>query len=203
MLSWLIPIGKRRKLLIYCWYMYKTRVAAHIVFIAGLFFMLLGITFLLGTMAGISRLSVLWSFLFVIIGAVFAVFAIKLNKRSVYLFFACFFILMGSFLFLSALQIIPFSLAEGWPLLSVFAGLALLPAGWRHYRYVSYRYLIPALAFAGLGCGLLIFSFKVVSFSFRRFIITWWPLVLVVTGIILVLLSLGSKGKARNGDDAP
>lgn len=179
----------------------KRHVAAHIVFIAGLFFMALGIAFLLGTMAGISQLSVLWAFLFVIIGALFAVFAIKLNKRSVYLFFASFFILIGSFLFLSALKIIPFSLKEGWPLLSIFAGLALLPAGWRHYRSVSYRYLIPAVAFAALGSFLLIFSFNVAPFSFKRFIITWWPLVLVVTGIILVLLSLGSGGKTGNGDD--
>ncbi|MCL1814076.1 MAG: DUF5668 domain-containing protein [Treponema sp.] len=179
------------------------RIAAHIVFVTGLILMLLGITFLLGTMTGISRLSVLWSFLFVIIGAVFAVFAIKLNKRAVYLFFASFFILMGSFLFLSALQIIPFSLKEGWPFLSVFAGLALVPAGWRHYHNVSYRYLIPAVAFIVLGCVFLIFSFKVAPFSFKRFIITWWPLVLVVTGIILVLLSLSSKGKAGNGDETP
>jgi hypothetical protein len=176
------------------------RAAAHIVFITGLFFMILGITFLLGTMAGISRLSVLWSFLFVIIGAICAVFAIKLNKRTVYLFFACFLILMGCFLFLSALKIIPFTLAQGWPLLSVFAGLALLPAGWRHYRAVHYRYLIPSLAFIALGCVLLVFSFKVVPFSFKRFIINWWPLLLVVTGIILVLLSLGSRGKTGHED---
>jgi steroid 5-alpha reductase family enzyme len=179
----------------------KHHVTAHIIFIASLVFMILGIAFLLGTMAGISRVSVLWSFLFVIIGALFAVFAIKLNKRSVYLFFASFFILIGSFLFLSALEIMPFSLKEGWPLLSIFAGLALLPAGWRHYRTVSYRYLIPAVAFVTLGSVLLIFSFKVAPFSFKRFIITWWPLVMVVAGIILVLLSLGSKEKTGNGDD--
>jgi len=165
--------------------------------------MILGIAFLLGTMAGISRLSVLWSFLFVIIGALFAVFAIKLNKRSVYLFLASFFILMGSFLFLSAMKIIPFSLKEGWPLLSVFAGLALLPAGWRHYRSIRYRYLIPAAGFVALGCILLVFSFRVAPFSFKRFIITWWPLVLVVAGILLVLLSLVSKAKTGNGDDVP
>jgi hypothetical protein len=121
----------------------------------------------------------------------------------VYLFFASFFILIGSFLFLSALGIIPFSLAQVWPLLSVFAGLALLPAGWRHYRRVSYRYLIPAVVFIVLGCILLIFSFKMAPFSFKRFIITWWPLVLVVTGIILVLLSLSSKGKTGSGDNVP
>jgi hypothetical protein len=110
---------------------------------------------------------------------------------------------MGSFLFLSAMKIIPFSLKEGWPLLSVFAGLALLPAGWRHYRSIRYRYLIPAAGFVALGCILLVFSFRVAPFSFKRFIITWWPLVLVVAGILLVLLSLVSKAKTGNGDDVP
>jgi hypothetical protein len=183
------------------------RIAAHIVFIAGLFLMLLGISFLLGTMAGISRLSVLWSFLFVIIGALCAVLAIKLNKRTLYLFFASFFILMGLFLFLSALGIIPVSLSQGWPLLSVFAGLALLPAGWRHYRAFRYRYLIPSVAFVGLGCTLLIFSFKVVSFSFKRFVINWWPLLIVLAGIVLVLLSLSSRtgppGGASESGESP
>ncbi|MDR1306966.1 MAG: hypothetical protein LBK74_05290 [Treponema sp.] len=177
------------------------RITAHIAFITGLLLMILGIAFLLGTMTGISRLSVLWSFLFVIIGALCAVLAIKLNKRTLYLFFASFFILMGLFLFLSALQIIPITLAQGWPLISVFAGLALLPAGWRHYRTIHYRYLIPSVAFAALGCVLLVFSFKVVSFSFKRFIINWWPLLIVLTGIILILLSLSSR--SRNGDEIP
>jgi hypothetical protein len=182
--------------------MYQNRrMTAHIVFFAGLLLMMLGIAFLLGTMTGISRLSVLWSFLFVIIGALCAVLAIKLNKRALYLFFASFFILMGLFLFLSALRIIPITLAQGWPLLSVFAGLALLPPGWRHYRAIHYRYLIPSAAFAALGCVLLVFSFKVVSFSFKRFIINWWPLLIVLTGIILVLLSLSSR--SRNGDEIP
>ena len=182
--------------------MYKNRrVAAHIVFVSGVIFMIIGISFLLGTMAGISRLSVLRSSFFIIIGALLAVFAIKLNKRAVYLFIASFFILLGSFLFLSTLKIIPFTLSEGWPLLSVFAGLALLPAGWRNYRSIRYRYLIPSLAFVVLGCILLIFSFKVAPFSFKRFIITWWPLLFVITGIILLLLSLSSRGKTGSGDD--
>lgn len=175
------------------------RAAAHVVFAAGLVIMITGIAFLLGTLAGISRLSVLRSFLFVIIGALCAVLALKLNKRPVYLFLASFFILIGLFLFLSALGIIPITLARGWPLLSVFAGLALLPAGWRHYRGFRYRYLIPSLAFVGLGCTLLVFSFKIVSFSFKRFIINWWPLLLVLAGIMLVLLSLGSR--RGNGDE--
>jgi len=171
------------------------RIAAHLVFAVGLVLMSFGIAFLLGTMTGISRLSVLGSFLFVIIGALCATLAIKWNKQTIYLFFASFFILVGLFLFLSTLRIIPITLSHGWPLLSVFAGLALFPAGWRHYRALSYRYLIPSLAFVVLGCTLLIFSLKIVSFSFRVFIINWWPLLLALAGILLILLSVSSKNR--------
>lgn len=175
------------------------RIAVHLVFAAGLVLMSLGIAFLLGTMTGISRLSVLGSFLFVIIGALCAALAIKWKKQTIYLFFASFFILVGLFLFLSALRIIPVSLIQGWPLLSVFAGLALFPAGWHHYRALRYHYLIPSLAFVILGCALLVFSLKMVSFSFKLFIINWWPLLLALTGILLILLSVSSK----NRDDVP
>jgi len=172
------------------------------VFIIGLFLASLGIAFLLGAMTDeISRLSVLLSFLFVIIGALCAALAMKQGKRTIYIFFACFLILVGLFLFFSALRLIPITLARGWPLLSVFAGLALLPAGWLHYRAFRYKYFIPALAFVILGCVLLVFSLKIVSFSFKVFIIDWWPLLLVLAGILLVLLSLGSGH--GNRDDNP
>ena len=182
--------------------MYRIRrAAARCVFFAGLAFMILGCIVLLDTRIGISRLSVLWSFLCVIIGALCAVLAIKLNKRLSYLFFAAFFILMGLFLLLSALRIIPFTLAQSWPFLSIFVGLALLPPGWRHYRTIRYRYLIPSLTFVALGCVLLIFSFKVVSFSFKEFFIAWWPLLLVLAGLLLILLSVSTK--TGTGDETP
>ncbi|MDR2211333.1 MAG: hypothetical protein LBO65_07740 [Spirochaetaceae bacterium] len=180
---------------------HRSQVTTHIVFIAGLALMLLGIGFLLGTMTGVSRLSVLWSFLFVIIGAFCAGLAIKRNKRTVYLFFAAFLILIGIFLFLSTLKIIPITLAQGWPLISVFSGLALLPAGLRHYGGFRYKYLIPSLAFVILGCALLVFSFKIVSFSFKRFVVNWWPLLILLGGLILILLSISSRSGDR--DEVP
>jgi hypothetical protein len=168
------------------------------VFIIGLLLMFLGSAFLLGTIAGISRLSVLWAFFFVIIGAGCAVLAIKLNKRSLYLFLAAFFMLVGFFLFLSSLTIIPVSFSQCWPLLSVFAGLALFPAGWHRYGAIRSRYVVPSIAFVALGCLLLVFSFDVVPFSFTQFILHWWPLLVVLAGLILVLISLGTKNKPED-----
>jgi hypothetical protein len=174
------------------------RITARLIFFAGLLFMLLGCAFLLGSMANISGISVLSSFFFVIIGSGCAFLAVKLNKSSTYLFFAAFFLLVGFFLFLSALKILPIVFMEWWPILSVFAGLALLPAGWRHYGRIRPQYVVPSTAFVALGCVLLIFSLEIVPFSFTQFMLNWWPLLLVLAGLILVLVSLDTKGKTED-----
>jgi hypothetical protein len=176
----------------------RHKAVARLAFIAGLLFMFLGSAFLLETLQGITRFSILRAFFFVIIGALCAVLAIKLNKRSLYLFFAAFFLLVGFFLFLSSLHILPFTFSQSWPLLSVFAGLALFPAGWHRFGAIRARFVVPSVAFVLLGCFLMIFSFRVVPFSFKQFMINWWPLLVVLMGLVLVLIALGTK----NNEDA-
>jgi hypothetical protein len=41
-----------------------------------------------------------------------------------------------------------------------------------------------------------VFSLDLVSFSFRQFILNWWPLLVVLAGLILGLVSLGTKFNA-------
>ena len=168
--------------------------AARLVFIAGLFFMVLGITFLLGSLENTSRISVFLAFLLLVVGSSCAVWAIRLNKKAVYLFFATFFIMAGIFLFLSALGIVSLPVSQAWPLLSVFSGLALLPAGWRRYGGIRLRYFVSSCAFIVLGCFLLVFSLKLVPFSFTSFIHAWWPMLLVLGGLTLALISISGKG---------
>jgi hypothetical protein len=162
--------------------------------------MLLGVASLLGTISGTSRASILISFLVVIIGAVFAVVAVTLNKRSVYFFIAAFFLQTGFFLVLSSLNILPFSLSQSWPLFSIFAGLSLFIAGYHRYGKIRPWYVVPSVALVILGCILLMFSFDVVPFSFSHFILNWWPLLLVLAGLILVLASLRPKTKAEESN---
>lgn len=160
--------------------------------------MLLGLASLLGSISGTSRISVLFSFLVVIIGAIFAVFAVKLNKKAIYFFIAAFFLQTGFFLFLSSLHIVPFSLSDFWPLFAVFAGLSLFIAGWHRFKSFKPRYMVPSIAFVILGCVLLMFSLDLLPFSFSQFVMNWWPLLLVLAGLILFLVSLGTKVKTED-----
>jgi len=173
---------------------------AAFVFYTGLLIMVLGISFLFGFLEGISRFSVFLSFLFVLSGAFFAFLAIKLNRRASYLFFASFLMMVGIYLFISALGLFPLPFSQAWPLLSVFSGLALFPAGWRRYGSFRTVYMVPSISFIALGCILLVFSFKMVPFSFRYFIFSWWPLIFIFGGLTLVFISLSTRKNRERKD---
>jgi hypothetical protein len=46
----------------------------------------------------------------------------------------------------------------------------------------------------------LIFSLDIVSFSFKQFILNWWPLLIVMAGLILVLISLGTRNSPKDSE---
>ena len=175
----------------------KRKYTARIAFLIGAFFMLLGIAFLLGSLENTSLVLVSLALLFLLIGTFCAILAIRLNKRTLYLFFASFFVMIGIFLFLMELNIISLRISQAWPLLSVFSGLALLPVSWRRHGGLRLHYFVSSCALVILGCVLLFFSLKIVPFSFTSFIHTWWPMLFLLGGLTLVLISISSKGKRK------
>ena len=169
------------------------RAAARFIFITGFLLMFLGSAFLIGSLMEISRTSILVSFLLIILGINCAMFAIRLNRRSLYLFFAALFLQAGLFLFLYTMNIIPIKLSHAWPLFSIFAGIALFPAGWHRYGLFKASYIVPSAAFVILGSVLMVFALDLVSFSLAQFVRNWWPLLLVLSGLTLVLVSLSTR----------
>ena len=204
MLTWVPPIGKAEGK-VYIHFMHQglnKKITARLVFIVGFFLMILGITFLFVSLEGISKdppsqRMVFLFFLLVLAGVFCAIFAVRLNKSSSYLFFASFFLLAGFFLFLSALRVVPLAFSRFWPLFSIFSGLALVPVGWRRCGGFRPRYIVSSCAFVILGIVLLVFSLKIVPFSFGYFIRVWWPLLFVLAGLSLALLSISAKGEKR------
>jgi hypothetical protein len=172
---------------------FKGRPKTRLFFLGGILLMYLGCAFLLAAFARASRLSIIVASAFIIAGSLFAFLAVAMNKRSVYLFLAAFCILIGFFLFISSLSVVPIMLRDWWPVASIFAGLAMIPAGWHHYGIIKPRYVVPSVIFIILGVALLFFSLGIVDFSFKQFLIRWWPLLFVMAGLILMLIALGTK----------
>jgi len=183
------------------------RSASGLILIIGLLLAFLGIAFMIGSHPGASMAGVQASFLALAAGAFCAMAALRARRRSLRLFFAALFLQAGLFLFLSAIGAMPLAFSRVWPMLSVFSGVALLPAGWHRYGAVRPSYVVLAAAFIGLGSALMVFSLGMVDFSFSRFILDWWPLLVALAGLVLTLAALSSKlarGRdARHGRDGP
>jgi hypothetical protein len=174
----------------------KRRFFARVSFCVGVFLLLLGSAVLLSSFASITHLQMIGSFFLMIIGGFCILLAIKLKRQSLYLFFAAFFILLGLFLLFKVTGVIKLTLKQSWPLLSIFAGVALIPAGRFRYGTIRGIYLIPSIALSVLGGFLMIFSLKLTDFSFREFMLNWCPAIIIMSGVILILLSL-SGGRER------
>ncbi|MDR0409715.1 MAG: hypothetical protein LBH18_04890 [Spirochaetaceae bacterium] len=171
----------------------KRKFFARVSFFAGIVLLLLGSIFLLFSFAPVTHLQIIGSFFVMIIGGLCILLAIKLKRQSLYLFFAAFFLLLGLFFLFKVLGVITLTLKQSWPLISVFAGAALLPAGIIRYGSIKRIYLIPSIALAGLGAFLMPFSLKLTNFSFREFMISWCPVIIIMAGVILLLLSLNGN----------
>ncbi|MDR2343685.1 MAG: hypothetical protein LBD86_04050 [Spirochaetaceae bacterium] len=162
-------------------------------FYVGIALSLSGSTFLMLSFASITGMQIIGSFLLLIIGGFCVFFAIKLRRRSLYLFFAAFLTLLGLFLLFKVSGVLKLTLKQSWPLLSVFSGIALLLAGSHRYGSIRRIYLIPSVALMVLGGFLLLFSLKITSFSFRQFVLDWCPVVFVMSGIMLILFSISGN----------
>ena len=167
-------------------------------FYVGIVLSLFGSVFQLFYHVSITDIQVIGSFILLIIGGLCVFFAVKLRRKSLYLFFAAFFTLVGLFLLFKVFWVITLSLKQSWPLLSVFTGAALLLSGIHPYNKVRRIYLIPSVALVVLGCFLLLFSLKITSFSFKQFVLDWCPVIVVMSGIMLILFSISnSKGSGN------
>jgi hypothetical protein len=178
--------------------LHKKQLHSRSLLVTGIILALAGSLFLLSSLAVVVNLPIVVSIIIIIIGGLLMVLTIKLKKSSVFLFIAIFQLSIGVYLLLLFSRIFApaFTFAASWPLISILAGVSLFPSGWRHYRAVKFFYAIPALAFVVLGGVLLLFSTRLVAISFKQFMLRWWPLIIIIAGVFLIVLSFfGGKGQ--------
>jgi hypothetical protein len=59
--------------------------------------------------------------------------------------------------------------------------------------------IIPSVVIIVLSLIFLLFSLRIISMSFRRFVVTWWPAILVAAGMVLIAVDIARTGKNRGG----
>ena len=95
---------------------------------------------------------------------------------------------LGFLLLLVDLHVIPYTMRQAWPILVSAAGISLVPAGLYRLKRMRSIYLFPAILLILLGVFFSLFSFRILHVSLSLFMHQWWPALMVVTGLVLVVL---------------
>ena len=79
------------------------------------------------------------------------------------------------------------SMERVWPAFMLITGLSLIPFGFRKRGAARISIIIPGIFIAALSLMFFPFSLGAAGMGLLDFVRQWWPLVLVIFGIALVI----------------
>ncbi|AEE16304.1 LiaI-LiaF-like domain-containing protein [Treponema brennaborense] len=165
---------------------------------AGLVFLIGGIFLLIVFAADIHiHFFALRSLFALLFGGLILYRTLTKTKKSWLLFTGLFLCLTGCVLLLSDSNIFSYTISDLWPVIVICGGLSLGTAGFYRTKYPRPVFLVPAAAIIVLGAVFLLFSLDVIVQPFSEVAARWWPSMLILMGIGLVVLFF-----SRSRDDA-
>lgn len=135
------------------------------------------------------------SFISVSFGAFLFYLSLIHIKKTGFFFLGLLFQLLGFLFVLIDLSLIPCTFFKIWPIILVFSGICLFITNFYKQSRVIKQFLVPSILVFFLGIVFLMFSLDLFPFTFFQFVIEWWPLFIIIVGIILVFLFFINKRK--------
>ncbi len=153
----------------------------------GVSFVLVGGVLLLWTGGHLQRLGALWSLAPVLVGLVLLYYRVFRSGPDYYVFLGTSLLLTGILLLLVG-TVVPVPLARIWPIFMTVIGVALLFYGLRKRGASRVTFTIPGVAMVLLSALFLPFSLDLVTADFAESVAVWWPVLLVVVGLLLIVM---------------
>ena len=160
-----------------------------LVLICGLVFVLGGINILIAQFSPLDGYSFLVvPSILLAIGIVIVYFSV-LGKKSLFSLILGF-LLFSAWLFFLLIfaELIPYSVSEFWPAMSIFIGAMLIPIAFIKYGFLPITFLLSAIVLVVLGGTFLLFSLDIIEMSFSEFASIWWPILIIAGGVALLSL---------------
>ncbi len=164
--------------------------------VIGTSFVLAGLLLLLWTVGEVRNPTHLWPILLLVAGLVFLYFRIFRGGPDSYLFLGVASLLSGLLLLITTI-VVPLELTAIWPFFMTICGVSLVLYGLRKRGYTRLSLTIPGIATLLLSLLFLPFSLGLVNQPFAEVVTVWWPLILVVLGITLLVLHLAREKANR------
>ena len=165
-----------------------SRLKLNIILAFGLIFILTGFFLLVNFSKSIFEVFPALPVFSIIAGAAVLYFSLTFFKKAFFFFVGFYAFLVGVFALFTSSTLCPFSFTQSWPISAILCSFSLLITSLAKYRRIKSSYAYPGAAIAFLGIMFLLFSADVVKLSFSAFMARWWPIFLVIFGIILIVL---------------
>jgi len=155
--------------------------------VIGVAALLIGGVLLLWNLGYLPQPGRLWPIPFVLVGLVFLYLAWPRKHSDNWIIPGMVLTLGGLVLLLATTVLPPGSLARIWPVFMLITALSLVPFGLRKRAAARTAVLVPAIFFFFLGLAFLPFSLHHEDGGLVAFVRQWWPMILVVLGITLIV----------------
>jgi hypothetical protein len=164
--------------------------------VIGVVTLLCGLLLLLWTVGELKHPVNLWPLGLLVAGLVLLYFRIFRAGPDSYLFLGIAAFLSGLLLLITKI-VVPLELRAIWPFFMTICGLALLVYALRKRGYTRLSLAVPGVATLLLSFLFLPFSLEIITKPFADVVAEWWPLILVVLGIALLVLHLVRETSER------
>ena len=135
----------------------------------------------------LPRASRLWPVVLILAGLVFLYLAWPRRKSDRWIIPGMVLTLGGVVLLLENTVLSGQDLARIWPAFMLVTGISLVPYGLRRQRSARTAIVVPGLFISALALLFLPFSLNGTGGELASFVRQWWPLVLVILGVGLVV----------------
>jgi hypothetical protein len=176
-----------------------------IILLSGLALILAGIILLMLPISG-NNLFFIRPILCILAGGLFFYLYHSKSKKSKFIFFFIFLVLSGILMLLIDGKVIPYKLDQLWPSWGIICGIALLGAGFYHYRRFHPVFFVTAAVSCSIGVLFLFFSLNIIQESLSSVVSRWWPVLLIFLGTTLIGVFFTTRhfknsGKSTDFDD--
>lgn len=174
---------------VYSLYMHNGKKSREIILGSGIFLITVGIALICCFALDIRPNMLITLPCLVMLGGALSLFLAYIRKRLVWLFFLGYFLFTsGVFSLVVCFGHFTYSIGELWPVLVVLCGLSYGVSSLQVQHRLSVSSLVPSFVLIGLGAMLLCFSLGLINIPFRRFVAQFWPIFLVLLGIVFIMI---------------
>ncbi|MBN1410786.1 MAG: hypothetical protein JW969_08065 [Spirochaetales bacterium] len=167
------------------------------ILVIGVIFVLAGGSAMLWTLGLLPSLGDLWPLPLILLG-MYILYSVFLRGKKDFYILPGMVLTLGGILFLLLNTVITEkNLSKIWPAFMLVTGLCLIPYALRKKARYRIAVLIPAISIIILSCIFLPFSLGIAPFSFTEFVLTWWPVLILVVGGFLIVYYSYSKQRRR------